>query len=144
MIPLTTFLDHDTLVFRSYDLTGTFPRTSDHPDDPIQDRGCYKSPPLTKDSSSNPVVLTSYLMTKVPTELLCIRTWSILDWFSLTNLLHLLLVPSSLITSLINITTSLPHLDGVLLNPNQVVHDPNIIVLDHTFTDRSLPGLAML
>ncbi|KAF3583349.1 hypothetical protein F2Q69_00029696 [Brassica cretica] len=30
---------HDILVFRSYDLTGAFPRTAVRPDDPIQDRG---------------------------------------------------------------------------------------------------------
>ncbi|KAF3511574.1 hypothetical protein F2Q69_00004352 [Brassica cretica] len=62
---LNHVLDHDTLVFRSYDLAGASPRTMVHPDDPIQDRGCYKSPPLVMDSSSNPVVLTSCLKTKV-------------------------------------------------------------------------------
>ncbi|KAG5388628.1 hypothetical protein IGI04_030169 [Brassica rapa subsp. trilocularis] len=66
--------DHDTLVPRSCDLTGAFPCTAVRPDDPIQDRGHDKSPPFTKDSSSNPVVLTSCLMTKVPSELLC--TWN--------------------------------------------------------------------
>ncbi|KAL0897524.1 hypothetical protein Bca101_081485 [Brassica carinata] len=65
MIPLTTFLDHDTLVFRSYDLSGASPRTMVHPDDPTQDRGHDKSPPLDKDSSSNPVLLISCLIDKM-------------------------------------------------------------------------------
>ena len=59
------FLDHETLAFRSHDLTGASPRTMVHPDDPIQDRGHDKSPPLDKDSSSNPVVLTSCLIDKM-------------------------------------------------------------------------------
>ncbi|KAF3602552.1 hypothetical protein F2Q69_00038040 [Brassica cretica] len=38
-MPLTLPSGHDILVFRSYDLTGAFPRTAVRPDDPIQDRG---------------------------------------------------------------------------------------------------------
>ncbi|WZZ42613.1 hypothetical protein YC2023_038872 [Brassica napus] len=72
-MPITLLPGYDTLVFGPYDLTGAFPRTAVRPDDPIQDRGHDKSPPLTKDSSSNPVVLTSCLMAKVPSELLCTR-----------------------------------------------------------------------
>ncbi|WZZ51299.1 hypothetical protein YC2023_051406 [Brassica napus] len=110
-MPLTLPSGHDILVFRSYDLTGAFPRTAVRPDDPIQDRGHDKSPPLTKDSSSNPVVLTSCLMTKVPYELLCTR-----------NMEHARLVLSNkfvasstlfLLTDhvlVIIYTTSLPHL----------------------------------
>ncbi|WZZ88439.1 hypothetical protein YC2023_117018 [Brassica napus] len=72
-MPLTLPSGHDILVFRSYDLTGAFSRTAVRLDDPIQDRGHDKSPLLTKDSSSNPVVLTSCLMTKVQSKLLCTR-----------------------------------------------------------------------
>ncbi|KAF3598947.1 hypothetical protein F2Q69_00037622 [Brassica cretica] len=36
---VTVALGHDILVFRSYDLTGAFPRTAVRHDDPIQDRG---------------------------------------------------------------------------------------------------------
>ncbi|KAF2576256.1 hypothetical protein F2Q70_00003096 [Brassica cretica] len=39
---LNHVLDHDTLVFRSYGLTGVSPRTKVCPDDTIQDRGCYR------------------------------------------------------------------------------------------------------
>ncbi|KAF2566961.1 hypothetical protein F2Q68_00027413 [Brassica cretica] len=36
---ITSATGHDILVFRSYDLTGAFPRTAVRHDDPIQDRG---------------------------------------------------------------------------------------------------------
>lgn len=68
-MPLTLLPGHDTLVFRSHELTGASPCTMVDPKDHIQDQGHDKSPPLRMDSSSNPVVLTSHIMTKVPTEL---------------------------------------------------------------------------
>ncbi|KAL0744946.1 hypothetical protein Bca101_101051 [Brassica carinata] len=64
MLPLTMLMDHHILVFRSCELTGPSPRTKVCLDDPIQDRGHDKSPPLRIDSFSNLVVLTSCLKTK--------------------------------------------------------------------------------
>ncbi|KAG5410687.1 hypothetical protein IGI04_007006 [Brassica rapa subsp. trilocularis] len=64
LMPLTLLPGYDTLVFGPYDHTGAPPRTAVRPDDPIQNRGHDKSPPLAKDSSSNPVVLKSCLSYK--------------------------------------------------------------------------------
>ncbi|CAG7889124.1 unnamed protein product [Brassica rapa] len=92
-------------------LTGAFPCTAVRPDDPIQDRGYDKSSPLMKDSSSNPVVLTSCLMTKVPSELRCTRNMEharlVLSNQFVASPILFLLTDHVLV---IIYTTSLPHL----------------------------------